>query len=151
MKVTIVERGAFALIGIQTWIDPETADHEGIFDNQYRPHADKARAVAAEPGFYGSYFASRGPGQIGYMVGVAAPPGTPAPEGLMALPIQAAQYAVFDFPRQDIGKAWDYIHGEWLPSSQQYSLASSPVFEYYAKENTTEARLAIWIPLRPKK
>ena len=150
MEPTIVEREAFALIGIQTWIDPETADHVAIFDEQYRPHEGKARAVASEPGFYGAYFASRGPGQVGYMVGVAAPEGTEAPEGLLELTIPAARYAVFEFPRQDIGKMWDYIHGEWLPRSKEYSLASSPVFEYYPKSNTTETHLAIWIPVRPR-
>ena len=151
MEPSIVDRESFILVGIQTWIDPETADHEAILDEQYRPHEQKARAVASEPGFYGSYFASRGPGQIGYMVGVAAQDGTEAPDGLMALPIPAARYAVFEFPRADIGRMWDYIHGEWLPGSDEYSLASSPVFEYYPKSNTTETRLAIWIPVRPKK
>ena len=146
----IVVREAFALIGVQTWIDPETADHEGIFDNLYRPHAEKARAVASEPGFYGAYFASRGPGQVGYMVGVAAPASTTAPDGLVALAIPSARYAVFEFPREDIGKAWDYIHGEWFPNSREYALAATPVFEYYPRENTTETRLAIWVPVRPR-
>lgn len=150
MEPNIVDREAFTLIGVQSWIDPETADHEGIFDNQYRPHEEKARAVASGPGFYGAYFASRGPGQVGYMVGVAASEGTEAPEGLVALPIAAARYAVFEFPRQDIGTMWDYIHGEWLPKSQEYALAASPVFEFYPKSNTTETHLAIWIPVRAK-
>ena len=150
MVPTIVERDAFALIGVQTWIDPETADHERIFDELYRPYADKARAVACEPGFYGSYFASRGPGQVGYMVGVAAPKDTEAPEGLVALAIPAARYARFEFPREDIGRAWDYVHGEWFPNSQEYALAMSPVFEHYPKENTTETHLAILVPIRSK-
>ena len=151
MEPTIVDHGAFTLIGIQTWIDPETADYEGIFDDQYRPHEEMARALASGPGFYGGYFASRGPGQVGYMVGVAAQDGTEAPEGLVALSIPPARYAVFEVPRQDIGKMWDYIHGEWLPKSREYALASSPVFEFYPKSNTTETHLAIWIPVRPKK
>ena len=150
MEPTMINREAFTLIGIQTWIDPETADHEAIFDKQYRPHEAKARAVATTPGFYGAYFASRGPGKIGYMVGVSAREGTEAPEGLVALSIPAARYAVFEFPRQDVGKVWEHIHGEWLPKSEEYSLASSPVFEYYPKSNTTETRLAIWIPVKRK-
>lgn len=150
MEPNIVDRPAFALVGIQAWIDPETADHEAIFDELYRPHAENARAVASSPGFLGAYFASRGPGRIGYMVGVEAPQGTAAPPGLVALEIPAARYAIFEFPREDVGGMWDYIHGEWLPASDEYALASTPVFEYYPQENTTETRLSIWIPLRRK-
>jgi predicted transcriptional regulator YdeE len=150
VEPTMVDRAAFTLIGIQTWIDPETADHEAIFDRQYRPHEAKARAVASTPGLYGAYFASRGPGKVGYMVGVAAKEGTTPPEGLVALAIPAARYAVFEFPRSDIGKTWHHIHGEWLPKSREFALASSPVFEYFPKSNTTETRLAIWIPVKPK-
>ena len=121
MEPHIADREAFGLIGIQTWIDPETADHEAIFDEQYRPHEEEARTVATTPGFYGAYFASRGPGQIGYMVGVSAKEGTEPPEGLAALSIRAARYAVFEFPREDIGKMWNYIHGEWFPQSPAHA------------------------------
>jgi len=151
MEPIITDKGSFTLIGIQTWIDPETADHLAIFDEQYRPHEEQARAVATTPGFYGAYFASRGPGQIGYMVGVAAKDETKPPDGLVALSIPAARYAVFEFPREDIGKMWDYIHGQWLPQSQDDALAHSPCFEYYPKANTTETHLAIWVPVKPKK
>ncbi len=128
---------------------PETADYDAIFD-QYRRYAKEAGALALGPGVSGVYFASRGPGQIGYMVGVEARPGATVPAGVVALDIAPARYAVFEFPRAEIGKAWHSIHGEWLPGSKEYALASSPASEFYPNGNTDETHLAIWIPLRAR-
>jgi len=46
---TIVGRAGLRLIGIQVWMDPETADYGAIFERQCRPHGVEARGAGEGP------------------------------------------------------------------------------------------------------
>jgi len=92
------------------------------------------------------------PERLRYLAAVSVPSGVSVPEGMTAQTLPAGQYAVFEFALSDIGSAFGFILGKWLPSSG-FMHADSPLFERYNEAfdpGNPKSLVEAYIPLRPR-
>ncbi|MBW7882052.1 MAG: AraC family transcriptional regulator [Caldilineaceae bacterium] len=69
-------------------------------------------------------------GEFDYLAACEVKQTAELPEGMVGWEIPAATYAVFTTTLPAIGKTFEEIYNQWLPSSG-YRRASGPEFEYY--------------------
>jgi AraC family transcriptional regulator len=76
------------------------------------------------------------------------------PEGLETLTLPAGLYAVFHYQGSSTDhRIYQYIYGEWLPSSKEYELDDRPHFDLLGEKyrnNDPSSEEEIWIPIRLK-
>ena len=78
------------------------------------------------------------------------------PEGMIIEKIPAQKYAVFTYigKLNNIGKAYRYIYGDWLPNNTRYErMPFAPEFEYYDQRfnlNSDDSELDLYIPIQEK-
>ena len=96
-----------------------------------------------------------GPGEpesLDYLAAVSVPSAVSVPEGMSRQTLPAGPYAVFEFPLSDIGSAFGYIFGTWLPASG-FVQAESPLFERYNENfdpGNPKSLVEAYIPVRPR-
>lgn len=76
------------------------------------------------------------------------------PDGLEVLTLPAGLYAVFYYQGSNTDyRIYQYIYGEWLPSSKEYELDDRPHFDLLDEKyrnNDPSSEEEIWIPIRLK-
>lgn len=152
MEPAVVTRQTFNVLGVQSRIDPRTADYRSIWEKQFEPHHDFVRRLATEPGYYGMYFPSEVPGKVDFIAGMAVADTGEIPRGLVVREVPVAQYAVFECKMDAIGSTWEKIYGGWLADSEQYAEDESKAcFEYFPPgADEGKALVSIHVPLRAK-
>jgi AraC family transcriptional regulator len=68
-----------------------------------------------------------------YTAAVATPAGTLAPDGMTASTLPGGKHVVFEFASSEIGRAYSFMFGTWLPASG-FTMAPSPFFERYGED-----------------
>jgi DNA gyrase inhibitor GyrI len=66
--------------------------------------------------------------------------------------IPAQTYAVLpahDVP--DLGRAFDYLYGKWLPQSKEYKAADGPCLELYPATYSQDLIIYVYVPVQRKK
>lgn len=89
---------------------------------------------------------------LNYFVGMEVKDAVKLPEDLQMHKVAGGNYAVFEYigDIKGIGKAYEYIYGEWLLSGN-YKPSSVEMFERYDerfKEDSPESLVEIWIPVQ---
>lgn len=87
-----------------------------------------------------------------YFVGMEVKDKVDLPEDLQLHKVPGGNYAVFEYlgPVKEIGRAYEYIYGEWLTTTG-YKPASLEMFEAYDDrfdEDSPESVVEIWIPVQ---
>ena len=150
MEPTFVDREAFTVMGIQERFTPETEDFEGIW-KRYMAHHKAIEALSDAQGWYGVCFASDQKGAMDYLAGMAVPPGSACPEGLVARDVPAARDAVFACTVATIRETYEFIHHTWVPGSPYTYDRPTPDFEHYAPgTDSGESEVLIHVPVRAR-
>ncbi len=85
-----------------------------------------------------------------YLAGVAVAPDAALPEGMVAWDIPAGEAAVFEFRFSDIGQAYPFIFGTWLPGSGRQQDARPQLERYGAdfRPDGPASTMQVMVPLR---
>lgn len=150
MEPRYVDLGTFRVMGVQVHAMPDEVDFGAFWEEQFMPHLDELRALSGDQACYGVWFPHRGDGIPDYLAGMAVPEGTRPLEGLVARPVPASRYAVFDCSMEEIGRTYGYVYNTWLPESDYEFPEGCADFEYYPPEGDEDASPAIYIPIRLK-
>jgi len=150
LQPTFERRDAFWVLGIQERADPMEVDYSAFWA-RFGERAAEVQPLAIEAAGHGVYFPTEEEGLVDVFGGMAVPPGTPTPEGLVLREVPAGHYAVFQCTMQDIAPTWGAIYGEWLPASEYEADHTKACFEQFAPgchEGTEPVR--IFVPVRRK-
>jgi len=82
---------------------------------------------------------------------ITVPPETKVEGEIGKMEIEAAKYVVarFELTAQDFQQAWDWVYGQWLPSSG-YQPDDKPCFEMYPEEpKDGKFTVEICVPIKP--
>ena len=82
---------------------------------------------------------------------ITVPPETKVDGEIGKMEIEAAKYVVarFELTAQDFQQAWDWVYGQWLPSSG-YQPDDKPCFEMYPEEpKDGKFTVEICVPIKP--
>jgi len=149
MEPKIVEKEAFAVMGVSARGDPTTMDYEDIWGNRFMKHHDQVKALSTDGGYYGAYFDTGEENVAELVAGMAVGEVQNVPEGLVVRELPPATYAVFDCTVKTIGPTWQAIMGEWMPASGYEYDASKTSFEYYPPDTQdADAPVAIHVPVK---
>ncbi len=154
MNYDIKERDAFFVMGTQTRIT--SADQKNletytkIWDD-FEQYKLMLRPLAIEQRFFGVTFPTNKKDAFDYLAGVSvhSDAKTPDPK-FITRQIPAARYAVFKTTSEDMGKTYQYIYSEWLPSSRYNLDKNGNCFEQYAPKEWSNRPVYIYIPIVPK-
>jgi predicted transcriptional regulator YdeE len=152
MTPEVFSRRSFNVLGVQSRIDPLTADYGTIWEEQFSPHHAFVRELAVEAGYYGVYFASPAPGQVDFIAGMAVGDVESYPAALVLRTVSAGQYAVFQCSMDAIGPTWQAIYNDWLANSGVYAEDETRAsFEYFPPGvEEGKAPVSINVPLKAK-
>ncbi len=89
-----------------------------------------------------------------YFVGLEVKEPVELPENLLVHNVPGGYYAIFDYvgPINDIGRAYEYIFGDWLASSS-FVPAMGEMFETYDDRfdgESAESVAEIWVPVQKR-
>ena len=145
-RMSLIEKDAFRVLGVDEDIEKVAPGFMDVW-GRFSSHAGEITPLSVDGAHYGMFYDSGGDGR--YLAGMAVAANTPAPEGVIALDIAAATYAVFQTTLGDIGSE-DFA--TWLPTEGLESDASKPQFDFHPP-GTTEAfnrgedpAISVWIP-----
>jgi len=146
----ITKREAFKVLGVQTRIEPMSADYMKLWTETYMPHDATIRAASGEGGSYGLYFGTEEHGKADFLAGMAVKAVDAIPAPLVLREVPEAEYAVFKCPMSGIGDTWRGIYQDWLPGSKEYAeTEGKPCFEYYPPGvHEGRALVEIYIPVK---
>jgi AraC family transcriptional regulator len=151
MEPKFVDRDAFTVMGVQERFTPETEDFEGIW-KRYMAFHERIAPLSTDGAHYGVCFASDQEGAMDYVAGMAVPPGTDCPEGLVVRDVPAARDAVFECTVRTIRETYEFIHHTWIAGSPYVLDDPKPGFERYPPNTTRgDSPVLIHVPVRPKK
>lgn len=144
MQPTIESRTSFWVLGIQERADPREVDYSALWGRFEASYA-QVEALAVGPNAYGVYFPTDNVADpVDVFAGMAVPPGTDAPNGLVLREVPAGEYAVFECGMADIGETWNRALNDWLPSAPYQADQQTPCFEEFApgcREGTQPVRV----------
>lgn len=170
IKVHLIQKPAFEVIGKHTWIAEQdnqlfgqfwdACQREGLFD-QFAQLAGGQTGAQTKSSLLGVSCVEKDPAERAfyYLIAIEKPVGLPADHpamaGLIHHTVPAALWAVFEC----IGKIPDalvasemYAFTEWLPASG-YEHAHAPEMEVYfpGKDGTSpDSYCEFWLPITPK-
>ena len=150
LQPTCESRDAFWVLGIQERANPMQVDYPAFWA-RFGERAGEIGPLATETAGYGVYFPTGEEGVVDVFGGMAVPPGTTAPEGMVLREVPANEYAVFECKMSEIGATWGAIYGEWLPTSGYEADHCVPCFEHFrpgCHEGTVPVR--IFVPVTRK-
>ncbi|QJC51526.1 helix-turn-helix domain-containing protein [Paenibacillus albicereus] len=161
MKVRIVERGAFRIVGLGRrvpiqfdGVNPaiqsmwESLTPAGMAELKALADGEPTGLVSASTNFSEERMEEKG--ELDHHIGAATT--RPAPAGWDALEVAASTWAVFEavgaFPVA-LQNVWGRIYAEWFPSSG-YELVPGPELLWNESADTSKPdfRSEIWIPVR---
>jgi predicted transcriptional regulator YdeE len=152
MVPQLVSKRSFKVLGVQSRIDPFTADYRRIWEKQFDPHHAFVRQLAIEEGYYGVYFATTAPGLADFLAGMAVGEVGKIPEELVLRTVPGGQYAEFQCEMDGIGPTWQAIYDTWLANSEEYAEDENRAcFEYFPPGvREGKAPVSINVPLKAK-
>lgn len=149
MEPKITTIGEFRVLGVQTIIDPRTADYQALWGKDFTPYHETIKALAAGPEYYGVYFPTSEPNKVAFVAGMAVAALHQTPAGLTVRTIEKMLCAIFECQMATIGQTWGYIYGGWLATSREYAEApGKPCFEYFpVNESCEPTNVLIHVPI----
>ena len=145
----IVAQPAFRLVGAQILTKPMSPEIPALWP-RFAARIPEI-AAQAEPGVTFGAMQDVG-GNLLYLAAVQVAPHTPAPIDMAPLDVPAGAYAVFEFPFGDIGQAYPFIFGTWLPGSG-YVQDARPLLERYGTDfcpDQPASPMQVRVPVRPR-
>ena len=100
------------------------------------PHHNRIQPLSTDKAYYGVWFETEEEGLMDHIAGMAVEETEGLPESFVAREVPAATYAVFECSVGTIGKTWDEIYRQWLPSSEYEADLECASFEYYPPDTS---------------
>jgi AraC family transcriptional regulator len=149
MTPSIVAQPAIRLVGLQILTTPMSPEIPALW-----PRFVARLPEIAAPAQAGVTFgAMQDAGEnLVYLAGVQVAGHAPAPADMSVLAVPAGDYAVFEFPFGDIGQAYPFIFGTWLPGSA-YVRDARPLLERYGTDFCPDqpgSPMQVRVPVRPR-
>jgi predicted transcriptional regulator YdeE len=145
----IVTQPALRLVGAQILTRPMSPEIPSLWP---RFAARIPEIVSpAEPGVTWGAMQDVGDNLL-YLAAVAVAPQTGAPLDMATLDVPAGDVAVFEFPFGEIGAAYGFIFGRWLPGSTWVQDAR-PLLERYGTDFCPDqpgSPMQVRVPVRPR-
>lgn len=149
MEPKIISREAFTVAGLvhRGVVD---ADKIGELWGRFFSRCGELPGIIAPDVAYGvmaNY--DEASGEFDYIAGVEVASGDALPTGFVAAPFPAVEWAVFTTTIPEMGQAYPYIYGTWLPGSG-YQHGPAAEFELYGPTfdpGKPESPVDIWIPV----
>ena len=152
MEPKILEREPFVVIGTITQLNVKE-DNIGIYESiwqKFESYHSQIKPYSIDQAYYGVSFPTDKEGIIDYLAGMSIDPNVPFNTELISRKIEAARFAVFACPVENIGIFYQSIFGQWLPNSKYDINSKVPVFEQYPPEGDRESPVHIHIPVEEK-
>jgi AraC family transcriptional regulator len=149
MTPSIVAQPAFRLVGLQILTKPMSPEIPALWPRFVARLPEIA--APAQPGVTFGAMQSAGDDLI-YLAGVEVASSAPPPRDMSQVAVPAGDYAVFEFPFGDIGQAYPFIFGTWLPGSG-YVQDARPLLERYGADfcpDRPASPMQVRVPVRPR-
>jgi len=149
MTPSIVAQPALRLVGLQILTRPMSPEIPALWPR----FVARLPEIAApnEPGVTFGAMQHVGDDLI-YLAGVAVAAGAAPPPDMSQVAVPAGDYAVFEFPFGQIGAAYPFIFGTWLPGSG-YAQDARPLLERYGSDfcpDQPASPMQVRVPVRPR-
>jgi len=149
MTPSIVAQPALRLAGLQILTKPMSPEIPALW-LRFAPRMPEITSPA-EPGVTIGAMQHAGENLV-YLAGIELAPGAAPPADMSQVAVPAGDYAVFEFPFGDIGKAYPFIFGTWLPASG-YEQDARPLLERYGTDFCPDhpaSPMQVRVPVRPR-
>lgn len=150
MEPEIVAQPALRLVGLEIRTRPMSPDIPALWPRFVARLAEIAGVTEPRTTF-GAMRNEPGDVLI-YLAAVPVAADAPTPTGTTAWDVPAGEHAVFEFPFGDIGKAYPFIFGQWLPGSGRRQ-ADAPLLERYGPDfcpDQPSSPMQVRVPLRAR-
>lgn len=153
MEPKIVDRDPLVVVGMKIITKPMSPEIPQLWPRFVSRIPEIAHILEPQASYGVMEMESGNAGGLSYLAGVSvADSAAPVPAGMSAAALPGGTYAVFQFPLSEIGHAFDFIFGTWLPSSA-FTQTESPIFERYGEDfdpTDPSSRMEVQIPVRPR-
>ena len=149
MTPSLITQPALRLVGLQILTTPMSPEIPALWPRLVKRLPEIASA--AEPGVTFGAMQDAGDDLV-YLAGVQVAPGAAPPADMSQVAVPAGDYAVFEFPFGEIGKAYPFIFGTWLPESG-YVQDARPLLERYGTDfcpDQPASPMQVRVPVRPR-
>ncbi len=154
MEPSIVRKAAFTVVGMEYHGRNENNEIPALWES-FLPRMDEIQHQVSTEGSFGLCIGDPDYKQTGvfrYVAGQAVTEGATVPDGMVAVTVPEATYAVFTHrgTLETLGQTYDYIYGTWLPTSGR-ELADTPDFEFYDNRfdaTSPSSEMDIYVPLK---
>jgi AraC family transcriptional regulator len=155
MEPSIVTRAAFTVVGMEYHGRNENKEIPALWDS-FLPHMDDIQHQVDADESFGLCVGDadyKQTGVVRYVAGQRVTEAVNIPDGMVAVTVPEATYAVFTHrgTLATLGETYDYIYGTWLPTSGR-ELADAPDFELYDMHRfdptSPSSEMDIYIPLK---
>ncbi len=149
MQPKIVPQPVLRLVGLEIRTQPMSPEIPAL----WRRFAARLSEIAGatEPGVALGAMRNEPDQALVYLAGVPVAANALVPAGMTAWALPAGVHAVFEFPFGDIGRAYPFIFGTWLPGSGRQQ-DTRPVLERYGADFSPDqpaSPMQVRVPLRP--
>ena len=151
MNTQIVTKDAFTVVGVRIRTRPKSSEIAQL----WRQQGDRLHEIqhVAEPDAAYGVMQMTDPeaGVLEYMAAMAVTTAEDLPAGMSSWTVPAATYVMVETTLPQIGQAFDFLHGEWIPASA-YDFGGGPELEWYGPEfnpHNPSSKLSVYIPVKP--
>ena len=150
----IVYRDAFLVAGLRYAGKNEHGEIPALWDSEFLPRIGELASLRVGAAYGVSRVLPNVPVEEGfeYLAAVEVKSLAKLPWGMVGWEIPAQTYAVLpahDVP--DLGRAFDYLYGKWLPQSKEYEAADGPCLELYPATYSQDLIIYVYVPVQRKK
>lgn len=149
MSVKTVQRPARTVVGLQIRTKPMSPEIPALWPK----FMARVEEITNRTKPYETYGVMRyDAGTLDYAAAVAVESAGRVPDGMVAIELPAATYAVFSYPLSGLGKGFAEINDRLLPASP-YQPVQGYFFEHYDESfdpTNPHSAVGIFIPVRPK-
>lgn len=148
METKIITKPAFTVVGLKYFGQNKHNEIAQMWDTEgYR--LEELPNLKSQTDYYGVCGNMDDQGSFEYVAGVELTDPNVYPEGMVRWDVPEQTYVVVPCTIPTIGKAYEFIHGTWLPQSE-YQRAPGPDFELYDdsfNNEDPESILYIYVPI----
>jgi AraC family transcriptional regulator len=148
MKPQIITKPAFTVVGLLIHTKGKSPEIPQLWD-QFVPRIGEIQHGVEPQVSYGlmDHF-NMATGAMDYMAGNPVTEADELPAGMSRWDVPANTYAVFETTIPNIGEAFDYAMGVWLPTSG-YTQVVAPYFERYGEDfSPNNPVVSVYIPVK---
>jgi predicted transcriptional regulator YdeE len=159
-QVEVKQFGPYRIIGMSCVGKNESNELPQLWERQFIPRCKEIQAPERASAFgICRCIPGKTDGTFEYVAAVEARAGAPVPEGMVAVEIPRADYAVVPVAGlPEVRQAWAKVPEQvgglagWTPfcGPAGCECATHPCFEYYPPEFESNGQLFLYIPVRPK-